>query len=180
MESFAAVILGSQIRLRALEPEDVELLYQWENSTEFMRFGDVHLPFSRHLLRTYLDRSGEDFYQIRQLRMMIETLDSDPRVVGHIDLFDYEPQHNKAALGMMIAEERDRGRGYASEALTSMMEYAREYLGLRQIYCTVQLWNSTSFLLFESKGFERSGILRDWIRTGKGYEDVCMLQKILG
>lgn len=174
------MITGPHIKLRALEPEDVDVLYEWENSTEFMRFGDIHLPFSKHLLRTYLDRSGEDFYQIRQLRMMIETLEAEARVVGHIDLFDFEPQHNKAALGMMIAHESDRGKGYASEALSGMLDYARDYLGLNQIYCTVQVWNETSFQLFESKGFERSGILRDWIRSPRGYEDVCLLQKILG
>lgn len=173
------MILGLNIRLRALEPEDLEKLYDWENNLEWMRFGDVHLPYGKHLIRDYLERAHEDFYHVRQLRFMIDALLPQPGAVGHIDLYDFEPHHMRAAVGLLIANREDRGKGYASEALDCLIQYAREYLHLHQLHCTVQPWNEISLGLFESRGFSRVGILKSWARTPEGYEDLYFLQKLL-
>lgn len=59
------------ILLRALEPEDLDILYEWENDTDLWKYGSSLSPFSRFALRQYLVYAQQDIYQTKQLRLMI-------------------------------------------------------------------------------------------------------------
>ena len=76
---------GELTRLRALEAEDVDLLYVWENDPAVWGVSGTLAPFSRHTLRRFLDEQRFDLYAARQLRLVVETLDG--RAVGLVDLF---------------------------------------------------------------------------------------------
>lgn len=78
------------IRLRALEPEDVNILYKWENDTEIWKVSNTVAPFSKHMLRQFIENQQRDIYETRQLRLIIESK-ADGKPVGAIDLFDLDP-----------------------------------------------------------------------------------------
>ena len=61
------------IRLRALEPEDVNILYKWENDTEIWKVSNTVAPFSKHMLRQFIENQQRDIYETRQLRLIIES-----------------------------------------------------------------------------------------------------------
>ena len=42
------------IKLRALEPEDIDFLYQLENEEALWEVSDNQLPFAKHLLQDYI------------------------------------------------------------------------------------------------------------------------------
>lgn len=77
-----------QVKLRALEPEDIDLLFDWENNPENWAVTNTLAPFSRLILQSYLDNSHLDIYQTRQLRLMIDVLQPSHAAVtvGAIDL----------------------------------------------------------------------------------------------
>ncbi len=79
------------IRLRALEPEDVDLLYEWENNMEICEVSNTLTPFSRYQLKRYIESSKLTLYQTKQLRLIIEA-DEDGGLLlsGMIDLFDFD------------------------------------------------------------------------------------------
>lgn len=168
---------GRLCRLRALEPADVDLLYAWENDPAVWSVSDTLAPFSRHALETFIELQRCDPFRSGQLRLVIETLDERP--VGAADLFEIDPLHRRAGVGMLIHSPEDRGQGYAADALTILVDYARDILGLHQLWCGVGTDNAASLKLFRRLGFSPSGIRRDWNRTPDGWRDEMLLQRIL-
>lgn len=174
---------GQNILLRALEPSDVDVLYQWENDTETWKISNTQTPFSRFVLEEYIVSSHQDIYSVKQLRLMIELIPfpgvtETKRVIGSIDLFDFDANHQRAGIGILIAEKGDRRHGYASEALKVLTEYCFTTLNLHQLYCNITIDNEPSVLLFQQHGFQVAGIKRQWIREGSKFKDELFLQKI--
>lgn len=165
------------IRLRALEPEDIDILYKWENDTRIWKISNTIAPFSKYILRRFIEDQKYDIYETKQLRMIIESR-SDKRAVGAIDLFDIDPTNRRAGIGILVYEDRDQGQGYASAALTEMIKYAFQILGLNQLYCNVLSNNLRSLNLFKSKGFTVVGLKMEWVRATDGWLDEYMLQLI--
>lgn len=166
-----------QIRLRPLEPEDLEFLYQWENDPTIWKVSNTLAPYSRFILKQYIQESHRDLHETKQLRLIIE--DQERRVVGAIDLFDFDPFNHRAGVGILIYNKSDRRKGLATDALHLMCEYGLNTLGLHQMYANIRSDNSESKALFEKEGFHLSGIKKEWIRTPDGWTDEIMMQKIL-
>lgn len=164
------------IRLRALEPEDLEFLYRWENDSELWEVGSTLAPFSRYVLREYIAGSDRSIYETRQLRLMIE-LRERGEVIGIVDLFDLDPHANRAACGILL-DAAFQGRGFAHRAMSLLMNYAFGRLALHQLYAHIPVCNLPSLRLFERCGFKKAGHLQDWIRTEKGFEDALLFQKV--
>lgn len=165
------------IKLRALEPEDLELLYEWENDQSYWSVSNTIAPFSRYILKRYLENSDKNIYETGELRLMIDHID-DKKTIGTIDIFEFDPFHQRAGIGILIADEAYRGKGLASMALKCLMDYCFKTLQLHQLFCNILSSNNESMELFTQNGFEKSGIKKDWVRTETGYLDEYMFQKI--
>ena len=165
------------ISLRALEPDDLEFLYALENDSDIWGVSDTLAPVSRHALREYLAHATADFYAVRQLRLVIATNIGSP-AVGVVDLFDYDPLHQRAGVGIVIRAGQRR-HGYARQALELLKNHAREVLRLHQIYATVGADNAASLRLFRAAGFRRVGTRHAWLRTPQGWRDAVELQYLL-
>jgi diamine N-acetyltransferase len=172
---------GENIELRALEPSDLDFLYQWENDPENWTAGNTITPFSKHILQKYIDNSQLDIYEAKQLRLMIDRRDPEGtgnQPVGTIDLFDFEAAHRRAGVGILIAKSGNRMQGYASEALSLLIGFAFRNLQLHQLYCNISSDNAPSLALFRKFGFLEAGLKRDWVRRDNRWTDVYMFQLI--
>ncbi len=170
-------LAGENLELRALEPEDLEILYKWENNADTWNVSDTLVPISRYILKKYLENSHKDIYETRQLRLIIQLSDSS-RPIGAIDLFDFDPFHKRAGVGILIAEKGDRRKGYAKETLEILIQYAFETLKLHQLYCSIACQNTASIELFKQSGFEITGTRNEWIWDGENYLDEHFLQLV--
>jgi len=166
------------ITLRAVEPEDLALLYLWENDRAVWHVSNTLVPFSRYQLKLYIESNPSDIHTHKQLRMMIDCIETGKptRTVGIIDLFEFDPLHQRAGLGILIASADDRRQGYAFEAILQMMEYSRKILFLNQLYCNISVSNTASIQLFGKAGFKITGTKKEWLRTESGWEDELLLQ----
>jgi len=166
-----------KIKLRPIEPDDIELLYQWENNMEIWNVSNTKTPYSKYILAEYLKESAKDIYETKQLRLIIQNENSAP--VGAVDLFDFDPYHMRAGIGILIHGTENRNHGYGSDALNAIFGYAAEVLGLKQLYANIAASNELSIHLFEKTGFEKTGIKKNWLKTLAGWEDEVLLQKFL-
>lgn len=169
------MLKSQKIHLRALEPADVELLYQWENDTAVWGVSQTLLPFSRHVLQRFIAEQRQDIYTTRQARFVIETL-ADPRPVGLIDLFDLDPANARAGVGILVYGAENQRKGYAEEALRIVCRYGAGVLGLHQLYADIGASNAASRALFEKCGFRECGKKQDWLKTPDGWQDEYMYQ----
>ncbi len=171
----------TRIVLRAPEPYDIDILYKWENDEKIWRVSNIITPFSKHTLAKYIENSHIDLYESKQLRLMIDVIegdDSEKKTIGTVDLFEFDPFHNRAGVGILIGEESDRKKGYASVVLDKIILYAFDTLQLHQLFCNISEENTESLILFKKKGFKITGTKKEWLKTENGYKDEHILQII--
>ena len=169
-------LLGEHIILRALEPEDLNFLYQIENNESFWEVSHTQTPFSKYLLKQYLENAHLDIYESKQLRLLIEEK-ATKKQVGMIDLFDFNPQHKRAGIGILIHPDFEN-KGVASEALSLLINYSFSHLQLHQLYANITSSNSKSLALFKKYNFNEVGIKKDWISSEGKFKDEVLFQLI--
>lgn len=172
-------LVGKTIKLRALEPEDIGVLYAWENDESLWQYGQTLKPFSKDVLAKYLDSAHLDIFESKQVRFTIESLEKPAIPFGFIDLFNFNPQNQRAGVGILIGEEDFRQKGYGKDALDTLCNYAFKTLLLNQLYSSVRASNQAAANLFTSAGFRQTGVREDWIKTTKGWENELFFQLLI-
>ncbi|TAF09113.1 MAG: N-acetyltransferase [Flavobacteriia bacterium] len=168
---------GNTIYLRALEPEDLEFVYAIENNELIWNVSNTQTPYSRFLIRQYLENAHQDIYEAKQLRLAI-CMNDTFEAVGLIDLFDFDPNNNRAGVGIVISNESMRTSGIGSEALQLIINYAFNQMQLHQLYANIGSKNEISISLFTKFGFQKIGIKKDWNKIQNLYEDEILYQLI--
>lgn len=162
-------------KLRAPEPEDLACMMQFENMTTLWELSNTTGPYSRFYLKQYIETNQNNLYEDKQLRLMIEN--PGKQVVGIIDLCNFDPFHHRAEVGIVIAASY-QGQGIGELALSLLKEHSSDFLGIHQLYAYIDVTNEPCRKLFKKCGFEECAYLKDWMRTGKTYRDVVMVQCI--
>ena len=173
------VLYGNNIRLRAIEPSDLDFLYKIENDPELWRVGNTLIPYSRHQLEQYILSSQHDLYTEKQLRLMIDLIlpQNKNKTIGVIDLFDFEPHHKHAGIGIFVIPE-EQEKGYATESIRVLVRYCFEVLDIHMLYCNITAGNNASIRLFEKSGFVECGLKKEWRFLDDRWIDELMFQLI--
>lgn len=164
-----------KITLRAIEPEDLDLLYQIENDRSMWNVSATNVPYSRYTLHEYIANSTGDIYVDHQVRMMIEN--EDRQVVGIVDLVNFDPANRRAELGLIIVEPY-RKSGYAQATVEAICDYAVRVLHLSQIYAFIDADNLPCITLFRKLHWQESARLRKWLFDGVDYHDAIVMQML--
>lgn len=164
------------ITLRAPEQSDVDSIFLWENDPGFSESLPQSAPLSRYQIWEYIKNYQSDPFATRELRMMIYD-EALKMVVGHIDMFDFDPVNRRAGIGIYIDESRRR-EGYAKEALEMFESYVTRTLGMHQLWAYIAIDNTASKALFTGAGFKPAGRLRSWLRRKTEYADALIFQKL--
>jgi len=164
------------IRLRAPEPEDLDMLYRWENDPAMWEIGSTLSPYSRFALKQHIADAGNDIYESKQLRLIIELKETNT-AVGTVDLYDFDPHHRRAGVGILVDSAHQK-KGLAKMALNLLIVYAFSFLKIHQLYAYIPVTNTPSLRLLEQCGFETMGLLKDWLLTANGYTDTKFVARI--
>lgn len=168
----------NELRLRAPEPEDLEVMYEMENNPTVWEVSCTTVPYSRFMLRQYLEQATGDIFTDKQVRLMVERT-TDGQVVGCVDLTNYEPLHGRAEIGMAISTAH-QGQGIGRRALRMLCAYASGCLHLHQLVAYIPADNEACLQMFRREGFTRHLPLTDWLATADGtYKDAVLVQCLL-
>ena len=163
------------VRLRAIEPEDLDLLYRIENDIKLWNIGATNVPYSRYTLHDYIANASGDIYTDRQVRMMIEN--NEGKIVGIVDIVNFDPSNRRAELGLVI-EEPYRQMGYAQSVMAEVENYAVGVLHLHQLFAVIDITNTACVALFRKLGYRESATLQDWLFDGHEYHDAMVIQTV--
>ncbi len=169
-------LTGDKVYLRALEPEDLDFVHKIENDEDFWEISATQTPYSKFLIRQYLENAHRDIFDIKQLRLVICTKRNRP--VGLIDLYDLEPKDRRVGIGILIAYKKDRKKGFGSESLSLLCNYCFTHLGLHQVYANVSAENRNSMRIFENNGFRKVGLKKEWTLFNGEFKDEWLYQLI--
>lgn len=170
------MLRSNLLRLRAVEPEDLDLMYLIENDTELWPQGQATVPYSHFALKQYIAECSNDFFHDCQLRLVIET--SDGISVGFVDLQHYDPLHHRAEVGIVVVPEQQR-KGIATESLRLLAGYVSLHLGIHQLYALVPEGNKASEALFRKCGYKETANLEDWLKSPQGWQSVKVFQLVV-
>ena len=168
---------GNNIYIRALEPNDLEFVYAMENDESIWEVSNTQTPYSRFLVKQYLENAQQDIYEAKQLRLAI-CQDQDFPALGLIDLFDFDPKNNRAGIGIVIQGNANRKQNIGSEALELLIRYSFQHLNLHQLYANIGTENRASIALFTKFGFQKIGTKKDWTLVNGVYIDEAVFQLI--
>lgn len=171
------MLKAKNIHLRSVEPSDATKLLLWENNPAHWKVTDTEVPFSMHGILQLIEQQ-QHIRSSGQLRLMI-CLNNSDEAVGAIDLYDVDFRNGNAAVGILIGEGHHKQKGYARESLELMITYASEFLAMHNLYCSIQATNPESVRLFESCGFEKIGIRKEWFFVKGQRVDEIMFQLCL-
>lgn len=163
----------ANVVLRAMEPEDLDLLYQIENDTKLWNIGLTNVPYSRYVLHDYIATSSGDIYTDKQVRLIIEN--EEHQTIGLVDIMNFNPQNRRAEMGIVV-QEAFKQKGYGKDAIQKVMRYAKEILHLHQLYVVVNFSQKRTIGLFLRMGFKETCQLTDWLYDGEVYHDATLLQ----
>ncbi len=169
-------LTGEKVFLRALEPSDLNFLYNLENDMSLWNVSQSQTPYSKFVLKRYLDNAQEDVYTAKQLRLVICDKQSKT-AVGLIDIFDFDPQHLRAGIGIIVLEN-SRKTGFAKDSIKIVLEYCFSKLNLHQIFANIDPANTNSVSLFANFGFKCAGIKKDWNLMDNKFNDEALYQLI--
>lgn len=168
---------GANLYLRALEPEDLDFIYQIENDETIWHVSNTQTPYSKFLIRQYLENAHQDIYEAKQLRLAI-CINETNQAIGLIDLFDFDPTNKRAGVGIVIQNDLHRNKGFGSESLQLMINYCFKQLQLHQLYANIGVTNEASCQLFITFGFQLVGIKKDWMLQNNQFQDEALYQLI--
>lgn len=167
---------GEHIFLRALEPEDLDFIYEIENNQDIWEISNTITPYSRFLIKQYLENAHKDIFEVKQLRLVISTLKNE--AIGLIDIFDFDFHNKRAGIGILIKDINNRHKGYGAEALQLLMDYCFTHLNLHQLYCNISEDNEPSIKLFKRYNFKEIGLKKDWNIVNGSYKNEYLFQLI--
>ena len=164
------------VRLRALEPEDLDMLYSIENDHKLWNVGPTNVPYSRYVLHNYIANSSGNIYADCEVRQMI--VNGEGETVGIVDITDFDAKNCRAEVGIVVACGHRR-QGYALSAIRQIIDYALHVLHLHQLYAVVSSSNEAALGLFRKAGFIECSELKDWLYDGKIYQSAVLMQIFL-
>ena len=168
---------SENIFIRALEPEDLSFIYEIENDENIWEVSNTQTPYSKYLIKQYLENAHQDIFEAKQLRLVI-CENKNFKAVGLIDLFEYDPRNNRAGVGIIIKETIDRNIGYGKQALQLLINYSFTKLNINQLYANINPKNSASTSLFTNFGFQKIGTKKQWNLINGIYQDEDFFQLI--
>lgn len=144
------ILRGEEVSLRPPREADVETVYEWDRDPELAAWN------GRAPVSVSLDAARRD-YLLRWEDPGVKTfiIEAGGRPVGLATLYDF--RGGGCELGIKIGPEELRGRGYATEAVRLLVDYAFRRLGLEVVRGSTLAHNRRMRRVFEKCGFERVG-----------------------
>lgn len=98
------------------------------------------------------------------------------KLVGCIDLYNYDPLNRRCAVGIMVANEYRR-QGYGLAMLRALE--TQQVASLHTLYADIAAVNTASINLFRKAGYEECGRFKEWLEFDSHFIDNIRMQKIL-
>lgn len=168
---------GRLVRLRAREPEDEPLSFQWFNDPEVTQFLTLRYPLSHASEREFLERQSQPAYGMASFSVVKK---SDGALLGGISLEDGQPENRSATLGIAIGDKAAWDGGYGTDAMRVLCRFGFDHMNLHRIQLEVYEGNERARHVYEKVGFVLEGTKRQAHFKYGRYWDVYLMGLLEG
>lgn len=167
--SIDSLLVGKNLKLTAVEKDDIETIASWYRDVKFLRHYDIISAFPKNkeqveeiINSSYKSQYGYVF-AIRNIK--------DNKIIGLTGLEDIVWNNGTAIFYIGFGEEEARGKGYGTQVTELVLNFAFKELNIHRIHLTVLEYNHRAIKLYEKVGFKKEGTYREFIhRDGKRYD----------
>jgi RimJ/RimL family protein N-acetyltransferase len=163
---------GEHVYLRPLEPEDADLVSGWYADDRVRKLmGDPPTSNARRRLRyeEAVREDGDSVYRFVICRL------ADDVPVGRTDIFDVDRANGSCAFGITIGDPADWGRGYGTDAVNAVVDFAFGELRMERVWLDTDAANERAQAVYRKAGFTIEGRLRHaWFQDGAFLDDIRM------
>jgi len=164
-------LVGERVYLRPIEPEDLPFIRQWANDPEVRRLTGEALPMSKAGADEFLERVRQDKERV----WFVVVLKENDRVIGEAGLLRMFHPWRNTDLSIIIGDKEAWGKGYGTQAILLLLDYAFGYLGFHRVSVGVVGFNERALRFYEKVGFKREGIQRDGYYYDHAFHDFVMM-----
>jgi len=164
------MIVGQKTRLRGIEREDIPTFVKWFNDPEIRHYLEVYLPMSKAAEEGWFEA------QLKDDSSRIFAIETEEGVhIGNISLGELDWKNRKAFLGIVIGEKEYWGRGYGTDAIISLLDFAFKEMNLHRVYLYTYDFNQRALRCYEKCGFRHEGRARQAHFTDGKYHDYLLM-----
>ncbi len=166
------MIEGNKVRIRAVEQTDLDEIMKWVNDPEVIDNLLMRYPMSRYLEEKWMEKAL-DTSDMREKTFTIET--KDGVYLGGIGLHKINWENRNAEVGIVIGKKEYWGKGYGTDAMLTILEFAFTHMNLHRVYLEVYDFNTRGIRSYEKCGFKKEGALRDDRYSRGKYHDTIIM-----
>lgn len=164
---------GERLFLSPISMDDLEQYTAWMNDlSTTVQLGNASTHVSLASEKEYLEKL------IREGHNYAIILKSSEMLIGNCSLFNINPVHRTAEVGIFIGDEKHRGQGYGAEALELLLAYGFKILNLNNIMLKVFAFNQRAIRSYEKVGFRIFGRRSQAYYLNGKYYDVIMMEAL--
>jgi diamine N-acetyltransferase len=164
-------LVGERVYLRPIEPEDLSLVRRWANDPEIRRLTGEVLPMSQAGADGFMEKVRQDKERV----WFVVVRREDHRVIGEAGLLRMFHAWRTTDLTLIIGERDAWGKGYGTEAILLLLDYAFGALNFHRVAVGVVGFNEKAIRFYEKVGFRKEGRQRDGYYCDHAYHDFVMM-----
>jgi len=168
-----SIVKSNLISLRSLVPQDIDFLLELENDSSLWYASDNVSLFSKEDLENFIHNAVDIFHDNQQRFIIQSNQTLEP--LGILDLFNFNAKHQYVSIGIIIKPIFQK-KGFAKDAINACKKMALQEFGIRNITASIASNNLASIHLFESVGFEKVGVRKNWFLIDKKKYDELIYQ----
>ena len=162
---------GKLVNLRLYEMSDLDEVMEWINNQEVRQYLSIIYPISRTQEVDFLQKLCNPTPD--NIVLAIET--KDKLYLGGVGLHKIDMVNRHSELGIAIGKKEYWGKGYGTDSMMTILDYAFNQLNLHKVYLRVYSNNPRAIRCYEKCGFRKEGVQREHrYRNNKYYDDVLM------
>ncbi len=163
---------GDLVALGPLRREHIPLYLRWINDFGTTRtLGVPPRPMTLEQETAWYERAAVDDARVGFTIYERAT----GRAIGNCGLHEVDLPNRRTLVGIMIGEPEARGRGYGTEAMRLLLDFAFIALGLHSVMLMVFEYNGVGLRCYEKVGFREVGRRREsrWY-NGRFWDEIYM------
>lgn len=177
------VLESERLYLRTYTTDDVDSYYPALMNEEMRRLTGTHALFTRDGVARFIEENAGDSSRIdlliclqpKEQRVdelsLLENAPSVEHVIGELSLMDIDRINRNAHVRIAIFESSNFGKGYGTEAMEMLLDYAFGNMNLHRIELSVYSFNERAIRSYEKLGFRKEGIQREVLYYDYEYHD---------
>jgi len=165
--------MEKKVFLRVLEPSDIDRVYKWHNDTTlYQTLVGRHHYVSRSTVEKWLAQKGEFSHQ--EISLAICLIDTQEHI-GNIYLKDIDPYNRHAFLHILIGDPEHRQKGFGFQAVSSLLDYAFNKMGLHRIGLHLLSDNYVALKFYKKCGFLLEGTMKKHVFKDGVFKNVVIM-----